>query len=101
MTRPQFIVLVVIASLAVGLKLFTYEFFFSDDPMWGVALRATPGLDSARQVGEHDPVPDHILIADENGFVGQGVYRLVVRGGWVVLSAAVVAVLLMRRSGLL
>lgn len=83
--------------LAVGLKLFTYEYAYADDPTSGIALRSAPGLESYRQVQrEADFGRAPILIADENDFPGRGVYRAVVQGGWLILSMLAVAVVATR-----
>lgn len=100
--------LVLLVALAVGLKLFTYEYFFADDPTVGIALRSVPGLESRRQIS---PTTEkwrdhHVLIADENDFPGSGIYRFIVQIGWVVgLSALAIAGFMAakqqrRRSGL-
>jgi hypothetical protein len=90
--------LVLLGLLAVGLKLFTYEYFYADGPTSGVALRATPGLESLRRIErEEDFGGDDILLADENDFPGSGIYRLIARGGWLGLPALAAAVLVATR----
>jgi len=86
--------LVLLGLLAVGIKLFTYEYSYADGPTSGVALRAAPGLESRRQIQrEADFGGDVILITDENDFPGDGVYRSIVQGGWIILPALAVGVL--------
>ncbi|ADO75681.1 hypothetical protein [Stigmatella aurantiaca] len=80
------IALIFMGLMAVGIKLFTYEYFYADDPTSGIALRATPGLESRRRIQSQPGFErDRILIADENSFPGIGLYRSIVRGGWFVL----------------
>lgn len=79
--------------LAVGLKLFTYEYAYADGPTSGIVLRSAPGLGSYRQVQrEADFGGAPVLIADENGFPGRVVYRAVVQGGWLILAVLAVVV---------
>jgi hypothetical protein len=90
--------LVVVSLLAVVLKLFTYEYFFADDPTCGVALRAQPGLDNRRQFQSDDDLGgDVILVSDENDFPGGGAYRFIVSGGWLGLAVLTSGVLVATR----
>jgi len=70
---------------AVLLKLFTYEFFYPDDPTSGIALRFSPALASQQTLVETPSGSDLILVQDENSFVGEAVYRGLVNWGWIVL----------------
>jgi hypothetical protein len=88
-------VLAVLAVLAVGTKLFTYEFYLADDPTSGVALRASPSLESRAQLGgPSGSVRDRILVEDENRFPGCGIYRALVQIGWLALPGLAMAALI-------
>jgi len=79
--------LVALAVFAVAAKLFTYEFYLTDDTTSGVALRATPSLESRMLLrNTSSSGTDWILLRDENGFLGQGVYRFTVQAGWILIS---------------
>jgi hypothetical protein len=62
-------------------RLFTYEFVLRDDPMGGIALRAVPGLSVGPKLLEPD---SKILLQDENGFAGEGLYRAFAGYGWLL-----------------
>lgn len=73
-----------LAVAALALKLFTYEYYLTDDPSSGLALRSSAGFVN------HQPLQktDRVLVSDENGFVGESVYRAVVNWGWAVIGIA-------------
>jgi hypothetical protein len=84
-----------IATLAVALKLFTYEFHLPDDPTGGVALRSSPGWVSRQLLQPGDGV----VLSDENEFVGAGLYRAAVNWGYLgVLAVGPLLLLRMRRG---
>jgi cbb3-type cytochrome oxidase subunit 3 len=77
------------SGLSIALKLFTYEFHLADDPTTGVALRATPSLSSSGLLGRSASFgPDRVLLSDENGFLGEGLYRFFVQVGWMAFPLA-------------
>jgi hypothetical protein len=73
-----------VALLSVFMKLFTYEFFFKDDPTGGLAVRSTPSLINHQIVTETSS--DWILLMDENGFLGEEIYHAIVHWGWIVFT---------------
>lgn len=76
--------LALISGWLIAIKLFTYEFYLADDPTAGVALRPVPSLTSRAELGRSAAFgPDRVLITDENAFLGQGLYRIFVRIGWI------------------
>jgi hypothetical protein len=81
-TTLAFSILVIV--LALTLKLFTYEYYFEDDATTGIALRLNPSLENKLVLDESSV---YILITDENSFLGEGLYRILVSWGWLVLLA--------------
>lgn len=75
-----------LACSALLLKLFTLEFYFADDPTSGVALRSTPGFGNRQLVNDSRMLKGRILVEDENGFLGEGLYRGVVGWAWLPLA---------------
>lgn len=72
------------SGLTIATKLWTYEYFFTDDPTSGIALRSVPSFENRGELGRSPSgARDRVLVADENGFVGEGFYRFIVRGGWL------------------
>lgn len=84
------------AVLVGGLRLFTAEVMPPDDPTVQLILRARPSLET-RVVGQVPPGA-RVLAADENGFVGQGLWRWMVGAGWIVVPAAITAGSLRRKG---
>jgi hypothetical protein len=74
----------VVATLAVLLKLFTFEFTLTDDPTSGLAVRAVPSLVS-HEVRPTSASAGFVLIQGENGFPLSGLYESIVDQGWIVL----------------
>ena len=74
-----------LALVSLLVKLFTYEYLLRDDPTAGIALRGAPGLDSGPKVLM---AGDRVLVADENGFIGEGLYRVFSQFGWLIVVAA-------------
>lgn len=83
-TRAWSGVLILMAALFSFLKLFTYHYVLSDDPTTGIALRTTPALDNGPSLLADRDV---VLVADENEFLGEGLYALFARGGWLLAVA--------------
>lgn len=87
-TRGASVIAIGICALAGGallLKLFTFEFYFADDPTSGVALRMVPRLENRQRVSDSKLLKGRILVEDENGFLGEGLYRGVVGWAWLPL----------------
>jgi hypothetical protein len=88
MRRPSFrvvaaFILVLLAALLLGVKLFTTEVSFADEPSIGVALRLRPHQGNSIQLRGPEDVPGiYLLFIDENDYVGGPLYRFVVGGGW-------------------
>jgi hypothetical protein len=80
--------------LALTLKLFTYEYYYEDDATSGIALRLYPSLE-IRLVLDESTL--YILITDENSFLGEGLYRILVSWGWLVLLGLIVVILIVSR----
>ena len=81
-------VVVAAAALSVAmiaLKLFTTEVRFADDPTVQLALRGRPSL--ASKILVHDDRESrtlHVILSDENAFVGQSIYRMITSFGWLI-----------------
>jgi len=78
------IVLGLLAVAVIFLKLFTYEYYLSDDATCGIAFRSIPALKGWQLLRKDD----FVLLADENSFRGEGFYRHTVTWGWIALSVA-------------
>ena len=72
------------AVLAMGLKLFTYEYYLADDPTCGIAARIRPSLGNDQLLQSSDIV----LLSDENDFPGSGLYKAIVGWGYLAVLAA-------------
>jgi hypothetical protein len=96
MPRTHLALQVFVAVLLSAAKLFTYHYVLPDDPSCGIAARAVPSFDNGPSVLADRDV---VLIADENGFVGEGVYDAFVRVGWLVAVAAPLATFWLLRDG--
>lgn len=88
----------VAALCVILLKLFTFEFYYADDPTCGVALRLRPGWESRIRVTEQTQLKARILVEDENDFRGRWVYQLLT--GWAGLSLVIGAGALLLRQRL-
>jgi hypothetical protein len=88
----------IIILLALALKLFTYEYYFEDDPTTGIALRWQPTLENWLVF---DDVTSVSIIQDENSFIGEGLYRIMVSWGWVlflVIGTALIITSMRKRT---
>lgn len=79
----------VLAVVFVATRLFTAEVILPDDPTTMLVLRGAPSLESRLRELPQSAV---VLLADENGFVGEGAWRWVTAIGWILLPAAWIAV---------
>jgi hypothetical protein len=90
-----------LSALMILTKLFTTVVWLADDPTVLLALRSRPALTNELLIRDEAELRGHhVLITDENGFVGEGVYAVVIGGGWQVGCAVLVggaAVLIARR----
>ena len=81
-----------LSALMILTKLFTTVVWLADDPTVLLALRSRPALTNVLRIRDESELRGyHVLITDENGFVGEGAYHLVTRGGWLVGCAVLVA----------
>jgi hypothetical protein len=76
---------ILLAGAALMGKFYTYEFVLHDDPTTGVAWRAEAAMDNGPKVIQPG---SRILLQDENGFAGDGLYHAFAGGGWVLCFAA-------------
>lgn len=69
--------------LFVAIKLFTTEVSFSDDPTNILALRSLPSLNNSITLTSHLKIESYyVLLSDENGFLGQGLYQYTTKYFW-------------------
>jgi len=81
-----------VAALAIGVaitmllvKFFTAEVSYVDDPTVELVVRRRPSFNNELVVNdERDLSGVHVVLRDENAFVGEAVYRAVTSTGWVV-----------------
>lgn len=73
----------------LALKLFTYAYYYSDDPTCGVAWR--PALSFSSVQWDSPPPASRILIQDENGFIGEDLYRHLTSWGWWLVAGAYIS----------
>lgn len=67
----------------VLLKFFTAEILFADDPTSLLVFRSTPSFDNSITMEPNDSLEGYyLLVSDENGFVGEGLYFLIVQYLW-------------------
>ncbi len=83
--------------VAMLLKLFTYEFYLADDPTCGVAIRSSASLVSKQLLQQSGVERDYILLQDENGFLGEGLYRSIVGWGWIAFPVVLALFMIARR----
>jgi hypothetical protein len=85
---------VFLIMLTLTLKLFTYEYYYEDDATTGIALRLYPSLENRLVLDESTA---YILVTDENSFLGEGLYRILVDWGWLVLLGLGVVIMIVSR----
>lgn len=88
--------LLVITVLLLLLKLFTAIIMLPDDPASFLIFRFSPSLENYLS-GFPEGVQYTVLLADENGVIGEPFYQLVVRYLWWLFATVALVVLLARK----
>lgn len=74
---------IIFVFIFLAFKLFTTEVRLTDDPASILVLRSFPSLENSIILLNPENLKDyHVLIFDENGFVGQEVYHFITRYLW-------------------
>lgn len=84
-SRKVLILLGLLSVLFVAIKLFSAVVLLKDDPTNFLVLRLTPALENQLILDSIQTQDYRILFSDENGFVGQSVYTIIVTLLWWVL----------------
>lgn len=102
MLRNKLLLLLLLLLLVVveSIKLCTYVVILPDDPTTILYLRSTPSITNKIFIQEGQKLPsDIILIADENGFIGQSLYYLIVNFLWILVPAIFLLLLVVSLIG--
>ncbi|MFV8781420.1 hypothetical protein ACNKU7_03250 [Microbulbifer sp. SA54] len=88
--------LLVITALLLMLKLFTAIIMLPDDPASFLIFRFSPSLENYLS-GFPAGIKYTVLLADENGVIGEPFYQLLVRYLWWLFAAVALLVVLARK----
>ncbi len=72
----------IISIILITIKLFTTEIWLNDDPTAILAIQFSPSLASLIAVDDIDRLLYMPIIMTENGFLGEGIYRLTTQYLW-------------------
>lgn len=89
--------LAILAAVLLVIKLFTAIIVLPDDPASFLVFRFSPSLENYI-TGFPEGGQYTVLLADENGVIGEEFYLLLVRYLWWLVAALVLLVLLARRQ---
>ncbi len=83
-------VFAVVAIFFVMTKLFTAVITLKDDPSVFLVLKLSPSLDSQLFLSSVDEKIYMTLVSDENGFIGEKLYDLIVFYLWWLMPVCIV-----------
>ncbi len=88
------LILGLLSAAFIIAKLFSAVVFLGDDPTVFLIYRLSPSLDNTILLSTMEYDKYSIILSDENGFVGESIYYLIVNYLWWAIPVAFISYLL-------